>query len=125
MAIKKIPCGGFYYDDETIEFEDGVMKVIGGGSGGGAMIVEFDVVGEGDFTATHTPQQVAEAMLLQPVIGILKLDGVAMPIGSPWTNGFMFDKLYIYFGSHNDETYSAMAVWRGNVETNEWEPFAP
>lgn len=26
MAIKKIPCGGFYYDDETVQFEDGVIK---------------------------------------------------------------------------------------------------
>lgn len=26
MAIKKIPCGGFCYDDESIIFEDGVMK---------------------------------------------------------------------------------------------------
>lgn len=40
MAIKKIPCGGWLYDDETITFEDGVMKVIGGGSGGGGMIVK-------------------------------------------------------------------------------------
>lgn len=39
MAIKKIPCGGFMYDDETIEFDDGVMKVKGGGSGGSVMYV--------------------------------------------------------------------------------------
>lgn len=29
MAIKKIPCGGFRYDDETVEFVDGVMKAKG------------------------------------------------------------------------------------------------
>lgn len=26
MSIKKIPCGGFMYDNETIEFVDGVIK---------------------------------------------------------------------------------------------------
>lgn len=29
MTIKKIPCGGFYYDDETVEFNNGVMKAKG------------------------------------------------------------------------------------------------
>lgn len=32
MAIKRIPCGGFFYDDESIEFDGDVMKVIGGGA---------------------------------------------------------------------------------------------
>lgn len=31
MAIKKIPCGGFSYDDTEIAFEDGVIHPIGGG----------------------------------------------------------------------------------------------
>lgn len=32
--IKKIPCGGFSYDDTEIAFEDGVIHPIGGGGGG-------------------------------------------------------------------------------------------
>lgn len=32
MAIKRIPCGGFFYDDESIEFDGDVMKVVGGGA---------------------------------------------------------------------------------------------
>lgn len=29
--IKKIPCGGFFYDDETIEFDGKVISAKGGG----------------------------------------------------------------------------------------------
>lgn len=31
--IKKIPCGGFSYDDSEITFENGVIHPIGGGGG--------------------------------------------------------------------------------------------
>lgn len=33
MAIKKIPCGGFYYNDETIEFDGNIISAKSGGGG--------------------------------------------------------------------------------------------
>lgn len=45
MAIQRIPCGGFSYDDSQIEFVDNVIQVKGGGSGGVAI---FDVIDIGD-----------------------------------------------------------------------------
>lgn len=46
MAIQRIPCGGFSYDDSQIEFVDNVIQVKGGGGSGGVAI--FDVIDIGD-----------------------------------------------------------------------------
>lgn len=43
MAIKKIPCGGFSYDDSTVEFVDGVMKAKGAGGDSNSFSVRFDI----------------------------------------------------------------------------------
>lgn len=61
MAIKKIPCGGWSYDDSEIVFEDGVIHPIGGG-GSDAMIVTFTMDEEGNFTADKTYDELFEAM---------------------------------------------------------------
>lgn len=74
MAIKKIPCGGFMYDDETIIFENGVMKAIGGGSGGGAMVVNFVIQVSGEeliVSADKTPAEVIAAALIGSVMGTM------------------------------------------------------
>lgn len=43
MANKKIPCGGFYIDDETLSLsDDNKLSVKGGGSGGGVLVVHQD-----------------------------------------------------------------------------------
>lgn len=34
----KISCGGFYVDNETLQIDNGVLKVVGGGSGGGGNV---------------------------------------------------------------------------------------
>lgn len=86
MAIKKIPCGGWLYDDEQIEFEDGVMRVVGGGSQ--TMVVRFDVAEDESVTANKTVEEVETAMLTMPVVGVMQLGedtvalGGAMLIGS-------------------------------------------
>lgn len=46
MAIQRIPCGGFSYDDSQIEFVDNVIQVKGGGGSGGVAI--FDAIDIGD-----------------------------------------------------------------------------
>lgn len=64
MAIKKIPCGGWLYDDESITFEDGVMKVVGGGGGGGNLIVTVEA--ESDMSAivaSSTYSEMVSALL--------------------------------------------------------------
>lgn len=38
----KISCGGFDIDNDTLVEEDGVLKVKGGSSGGGVMVVHID-----------------------------------------------------------------------------------
>lgn len=109
MAIKKIPCGGWLYDDEQITFEDGVMKVIGGGgiseapidgkqyarkdaewsevqSGGGAMVVNFTPTLVDDvltLSADKTPAEVKSAMLSGAVVGtiLFPFDTEISPIG--------------------------------------------
>lgn len=117
MAIKRIPCGGFFYDDESIEFDGRVMKVIGGGeslpevtaedngdvltvvdgawakaapSGGGATIVNFTST-EDSLTADKTVVEILEAMKTGVVIGII--NGVA-PIGA----GIAGAESDVYFG---------------------------
>ena len=32
--IEKVPCGGFYVDNETLKIEDNVLSAVGGGGGG-------------------------------------------------------------------------------------------
>lgn len=62
MAIKSIPCGGFFYDDESVNFEKDeygryVMSAAGGGSGYDAVILSDNIDGDiltlqtGDFNA--------------------------------------------------------------------------
>ena len=46
MSNKKIGCGGFLIDNETLKEEDGVLKVAGGGSGGGDIF--YITVGQGN-----------------------------------------------------------------------------
>lgn len=88
MAIKKIPCGGWLYDDESITFEDGVMKVVGGGFGGGAMVVTFEVDGY-NLSCDKTVTEVRAAMAQgTPVIGIITEDGNSKGIGPCLVNAF-------------------------------------
>lgn len=68
MAIKRIPCGGFFYDDESIEFDGRVIKASGGGSG--VVVVNFTISGE-QILADKTPNEVKEAMKTNTVIGIM------------------------------------------------------
>lgn len=71
MAIKKIPCGGWSYDDSEIVFEDGVIHPVGGG-GSGAMIVTFTMDGKGDLTADKTYDELFEAMQNKtPIFGYI------------------------------------------------------
>lgn len=44
MSVKKISCGGFKIDNQTIVEEDGVLKAIGGG-GGNVLIVHGTLLG--------------------------------------------------------------------------------
>lgn len=89
MAIKKIPCGGWSYDDTEIAFEDGVIhpiekselpevtsadngKVLGvvdgewekteAGGGSGAMVVNITADGEGNYTFDKTFDEIVGAM---------------------------------------------------------------
>lgn len=71
MAIKKIPCGGWLYDDEQITFEDGVMKVIGGGSGGSSVIiVEVTEELEGEYKASKTGDEICEELKNNNIIRV-------------------------------------------------------
>ena len=40
--MKKINCGGFYIDDESLELEDNVLSVKNGGSSGGVVVLNVD-----------------------------------------------------------------------------------
>lgn len=83
MAIKKIPCGGWSYDDSEIVFEDGVIHPIAGG-GSGAMIVTFTMDEEGNLTADKTVEEVTTAFNQGEVItGILSVYEISMGLGSP------------------------------------------
>ena len=76
MAIKKIPCGGFFYDDESVSFEkdqDGrwVMSAASGGSGYDAVILSDNI--DGDILALQTGDfnAIKEKMVSgQPVSGV-------------------------------------------------------
>lgn len=69
MAIKRIPCGGFFYDDESIEFDGRVIKAIGGGSG--AMVVTATIsVDEGEVSVAVDKSilEILEASKSMPVL---------------------------------------------------------
>lgn len=114
MAIQKIPCGGFSYDDSEIVFENGVIHPIGGGGGGGAMVVEVD---EENKTVNYTPREVYNAML----------NGVVIPISKEADESGYKNIFEIHINSTNG------AVWiggfrginlsgfiQGDLETNTW-----
>lgn len=111
MAIKKIPCGGFYYDDATIEFDDGVMKAKGGGSVGGGMVVNFTPTQvDGGFTllADKTPAEVKSAMLSGAVVGTILFPFATeiSPIGcAAMTNDFLIGFCIIGIDTHLDMKY--------------------
>lgn len=76
MAIKSIPCGGFFYDDESVSFEKDeygryVMSAAGGGSGYDAVILSDNI--DGDILALQTGDfnAIKEKMVSgQPVSGV-------------------------------------------------------
>ena len=69
MANKKISCGGFYIDDETLSLsDDNKLSVKGGGSGGGDVLVVSDTNG----TLDKTWQEMHDA----PVVVIYKENGM-------------------------------------------------
>lgn len=67
MAIKKIPCGGFCYDDDQIAFEDGVMKVIGGGSGGSQTVVKIMLTENVDAESDDSPYIIESDMTVSEI----------------------------------------------------------
>lgn len=54
MAIQKIPCGGFSYDDTEIAFENGVIHPIGGGGGSGLDLFVVNLLDSEEAESGHT-----------------------------------------------------------------------
>ncbi len=77
----KINCGGFYLDNETITEENGMLKVIGGGSGGGALIVHMTSDQVGSDTRYTLDKTVREIIAAMPLVYVEEtsetLDGTA------------------------------------------------
>lgn len=60
MAIQRIPCGGFSYDDSQIEFVDNVIQVKGGGGSGGVKIFDVVFIGGTQYAIQATAKEVWE-----------------------------------------------------------------
>lgn len=56
--MTKIPCGGFYIDDETLGInEDGKLSVIGGGGGGGSSLPDSSITDIGKVLTVSEDQE--------------------------------------------------------------------
>lgn len=61
MAIQRIPCGGFFYDDSQIKFVDNMIQIKGGGGSGGVAIFDVVFIGGTQYAIQATAQEVWEA----------------------------------------------------------------
>lgn len=128
MAIKKIPCGGFSYDDTEIAFEDGVIHPIGGG---GIMVVNFvfdydEETEEGTITADKKPTEVYNALKSGCVISTYRDNDHVdkIPMGS--CEIYQFDNVqYPTFVSHifanEDGVDEYITYMRGDLITDTWQ----
>lgn len=108
MSIKKIPCGGWLYDDEQITFEDGVMKVIGGGFNPFIINLSEDPNNVGHFIADKSSEELMSAYLNgEYIIGhaILSTDSIWLDFN---VNSLTFFKMM--YGSGGDYIYTPIAI---------------
>lgn len=68
MAIQRIPCGGFSYDDSQIEFVDNVIQVKGGGGSGGVKIFDVVFIGGTQYAIQATAKELWEAYQTRKVL---------------------------------------------------------
>lgn len=88
------------------------------GSGGGAMIVHFELdESTGAVSADKTPSEVLTAMLSGPVIGVLTLSDSVYPVGSAFAS---VDGRFIAFYEPAGES-GVIPVMSGSVQLDVWE----
>lgn len=72
----KISCGGFYVDNETLQIDNGVLKVVGGGSGDGNLLIV-------NATATRT----SDPETSEPVASTVTFDKTFTELKSAYESG--------------------------------------
>ena len=105
MSIKKIPCGGFYYDDESISFEKDefgrdVIRAAGGGSDN-VFAVKFTWVEDeseegGHYICDKTYEEIIEVIRADELV-VVAYDGYKVYNVANIEEG---DEINIYFASY-------------------------
>lgn len=107
MAIKSIPCGGFFYDDESVSFEKDeygrdVMRAAGGGSGNVFAVkltwIEDESEEEGGhYICDKTYEEIKEVILADEVV-VVAYDGFKVYNDATIEEGY--DKIDVIFKSY-------------------------
>lgn len=114
MAIQRIPCGGFFYDDSQIKFVDNMIQIKGGGGSGGVTIFDAINVGDDGYAVQCSAKELWDAYQTRPVL----IKAVAQSGGAEQTSymqikravldtasgahKYTFDLDGISFGADND-----------------------
>lgn len=110
MAIQRIPCGGFSYDDSQIEFVDNVIQVKGGGGSGGVTIFDAIDVGDDVYAVQCSAKELWDAYQTRPVLirSVTQFGNSCMQIKravlatASGAHTYTFDLDGISFGANND-----------------------
>lgn len=114
MAIQRIPCGGFSYDDSQIEFVDNVIQVKGGGGSGGVAIFDVIEIGDDVQAVQCSAKELWDAYQTRPVLlkAVAQYDGAehtsymqikrAVLDTASGAHTYTFDLDGITFGADND-----------------------
>lgn len=97
MAIQRIPCGGFSYDDSQIEFVDNVIQVKGGGGSGGVAIFDMTDIGDGAKAIQCSAKELWDAYQTQTVLirWAYTAENHGHPIQYSWIYQLIFAQLKV------------------------------
>lgn len=112
----KISCGGFDIDNDTLIEEDGVLKVKGGSSGGGVLVVHRSMIGTPPaLTLDKTWQEIFDAASTGAVL-IVEVDEASVEpklVAAVYVDSGVYyceDSSELVFSTDSADGYPVIAV---------------